>query len=168
MLDLNTVTLRKMTAEDLDDILAIEVVSFATPWSKISFINELEKTYGLPLVAMVHEQLVGYIITWFIEDEIHIANIAVHPDFRRQGIGEWMMNEVMKDHPGIAWVGLEVRRSNIEAITLYEKLGFYQVGIRKNYYAQEGEDAVMMMKQLSPVLDAFDQYITGTDKAISI
>ncbi len=168
MFDREAMQLRRMTEEDIDTTMSIEIICFATPWSRTSFLNELDKTYGLPLVAMLDGNLVGYIIAWFVEDEIHIVNVAVHPDFRRQGIGEWMMNEVICDHPGITWVGLEVRQSNVAAITLYEKLGFYQVGIRKNYYAQEGEDAVMMMKQLSPKIDAFDHYITGADRAISV
>ena len=87
-------------------------------------------------------------IQWLIADEVHIANIAVHPDWRKQGIGKKLMQEAIRGTAGVSWIGLEVRRSNRIARKMYEKMGFRKVGTRKKYYAEEGEDAILYMKTI--------------------
>ena len=139
-----------MREEDLDQVMAIEGSSFSSPWSRKSFETELTKEFGIPLVAVVDDSVVGYLIEWLVADKIHIANIAVHPDWRKCGIGEWLMQEVMRNSGEFSWIGLEVRRSNKNARALYAKLGFREVGVRSNYYVQEGEDAILMVKRLVP------------------
>jgi ribosomal-protein-alanine N-acetyltransferase len=138
--------IRPMHAEDLERILEIETVSFASPWTWNHFKEELTKTYGRLRVAISGQRIAGYLITWLIEDELHIANLAVHPDFRRQGIAEKLVRTVLDEIPHCSLATLEVRESNSSARRLYEKLGFAIVGIRKKYYEKEGEDALIMSK----------------------
>ena len=139
-----------MRADDLDQVLAIERMSFRSPWSRRQFEAELEKDFGVCAVAVAGEGVVGYLIVWLVADEVHIANVAVHPAWRKQGLGERLIGEAVwgREREGFRWVGLEVRRSNRAARALYRKLGFVEVGVRKNYYVQEGEDAVLMAKTL--------------------
>jgi len=138
---------RMMVRADIAQVLRIERTSFSSPWSKESFEAELKKAIGFSTVAVIRKKIVGYVMGWHIGDEIHIANIAVHPEWRRQGIGEKLIQKALTNQDGVACARLEVRRSNRAALALYQKLGFVQVGIRKNYYAQEGEDAVLMEKR---------------------
>ncbi len=137
-----------MTHADLNPVLEIEHLSFATPWSRTGFEMELAKPFGIPLVAEIEKRIAGYVIAWLVLDELHIANVAIHPDFQRQGLGEHLIRTVMKCDPRIRWVGLEVRRNNVAARSMYQKLGFEETGIRKNYYEQEGEDAIVMTLHL--------------------
>jgi len=141
---------RRMREEDLDHVLSIEEASFRSPWSRKYFETELEKDFGYCVVAVAEKKVVGYLIAWFVSDKIHVANIAVHPDWRNLGVGEMLIRKVMLDGEGFSWVGLEVRSSNKAARALYKKLGFRDVGIRKDYYVQEREDAVLMLKRLPP------------------
>ena len=139
--------IRPMRASDLDTVLEIEQLSFVSPWSWDSFKQELVKSYGLCYIAEKDEQVVGYAIAWRIEDELHIANVAVHPDYRRRGIGQSLINFLLEGNKSVPWTGLEVRRGNTAARALYKKLGFQEVGIRRNYYEAEGEDAVLMVQE---------------------
>jgi ribosomal-protein-alanine N-acetyltransferase len=155
-------TIRDMTESDLVSVLGIEQVSFASPWSRNAFAAELRRPGGLCLVAERGFEPIGYAVAWRVADEIHIANLAVHPDRQRRGVAESLMNVLLARCSGAVWAGLEVRESNTRARRLYRKLGFREDGIRKGYYAEEGEDAVLMSKPLgprprgavSPVLDA--------------
>ena len=132
----------------MDQVLSIEAISFSSPWSRKSFESELKKEFSISLVALIDNEVVGYLIQWLVADEIHIANIAVHPEWRRHGIGETLLRKVIQENKGFSWMGLEVRRKNRSARALYKKLGFREVGIRKNYYLQEREDAILMVKHL--------------------
>ena len=140
--------IRRMDEEDLAEILAIESMSFARPWSRNAFKKELTKEYSESLVVVNNGSIVGYSIVWIIVDEIHIANIAVHPGWRRRGIGAMLLEHILEGREGFSSVTLEVRRSNLAARSLYEKYGFHQIGIRKDYYTLEEEDAVLMAKSL--------------------
>ncbi len=140
---------RPMKIKDLDLIMEIEKKCFASPWSRKSFEKELEKKYGLSMVAESDSVVAGYLVAWLIVDEIHVANLAVHPDFRRQGIAEAMMRKLIHSSGTFVWMGLEVRRSNTAARALYSKLGFLEVGIRKGYYQPDGEDAILMARELN-------------------
>ena len=137
-----------MQKEDIDQVLAIETASFSFPWSRRSFEAEFEKEFGVSYVALIADRIVGYLIAWLVADEVHIANIAVHPEYRKQGLGRMLMEVIFRNSEGFSWIGLEVRRSNKTARAMYKKLGFQEVGIRKNYYVGECEDAILMVKRL--------------------
>ena len=138
-----------MTYEDLDPVMAIEEISFVSPWSRKSFENELKKEYGVPLVVEKVGKIIGYLVQWLIVDEIHIANIAVHPEWRRQGIAERLIEYCLSHSGGFRWIGLEVRDNNQAARRLYEKFGFREMGVRAKYYEKENADAIVMIKELN-------------------
>lgn len=140
-----------MGSQHLDGVLAIERSSFPTPWSRASFLNELyTNNYAFYYVCLWENKVVGYAGMWIILDEAHITNIAVHPDFRRCGIGELLLDTLIKEAVklGAERMTLEVRISNIPAQRLYEKKGFVRSGIRKGYYTDNREDAIIMWKTL--------------------
>jgi ribosomal-protein-alanine N-acetyltransferase len=143
--------LRPMVAADLDAVLRIER-AFAAPWTREMFAQELAQPAGsAQLVAAWQGQVVGYILWWCVADEIHIVNLAVHDRFRRRGVGRRLLEaafERARDR-GMALATLEVRFHNTAAIALYESLGFQKIAIRKAYYADNGEDALVMLKGLS-------------------
>ena len=142
----------KMELADLDVVLALENIAFVSPWSRSSFLYELlENPRAVYLAAKFDGQLAGYIGMWEIFDEGHITNLAVHPDFRRQGIARrllWDLTEIAKSH-GILKLTLEVRQSNLPAQLLYAKIGFVKAGVRRRYYRDNNEDALIMWK--SPI-----------------
>jgi ribosomal-protein-alanine N-acetyltransferase len=138
---------RYMKEEDIDQILTIEELSFATPWTKQSFENELHlNQFAVYLVLEKDGQIVGYCGMWLIVDEAHITNIAVLPEFRGQKLGEAILRMIMEvaKKRGAKSMTLEVRVSNTVAQSLYRKLGFMNGGIRKNYYTDNYEDALVM------------------------
>lgn len=140
-----------MTPEDLTEVVALEVVCFADPWSRRSFEAELAAPpISWPRVLRMGERLAGYMIAWFVEDEAHLANIAVAPWARRRGYAEEMLRMLMREAylRGSRIVVLEVRSSNRGAIALYEKNGFTPGGIRRNYYNHPREDAIVMVRSL--------------------
>ena len=140
--------LRPMTEGDLDSVMVIECLCFPTPWSRRSFEAEFTKAFGTALVFECQDEIAGYLVAWRIEDELHIANLAVHPAWRRRGIAETLLRRILQAESGVSWIGLEVRASNDSARSLYRKLGFHDSGVRKGYYADEGEDAVLMVKSV--------------------
>jgi len=145
------VQLREMKAEDVDSILEIERLSFLTPWSRDSFEAELRNGLAKYVVAEVDGRIAGYGGMWIVLDEGHITNIAVHPDYRGQKLGE-RITQALLDIAGESKadaVTLEVRTSNEPARNLYRKLGFVESGIRKGYYTDSGEDAIIMWKKIS-------------------
>ena len=149
-------SLEPLTPADLDEVLAIESASFATPWSRGAFLFEMRQNpaarcwvaRGAPPAPSV----LGYLCLWEIPPEIHITNVAVHPDWRRQGIARGFLGAILEDarRRGITLVLLEVRPNNAEALALYERLGFQVVGRRKGYYFDTGEDALLMQADLAP------------------
>ena len=147
--DMADVTIRQATAEDVDDIYEIETLCFPDPWSRDALIYELEENpRAFYIVADLDGQVVGYAGLWWIEDEGHITNVAVKPGFRNRRIGAGIIG-VMLDFTskeGILHHTLEVRRSNEPAISLYEKFGFRTEGVRKKYYLNNGEDALIMWR----------------------
>lgn len=141
---------RPMKLEDVDAVWEIEKLSFRTPWSKEAFLQEMQtNNTARYVVAELGDELVGYGGMWFIIDEAHITNIAVHPDYRKQKIGEKIVHAMIETarREGIGSLTLEVRVNNIAAINLYRKLGFEDAGIRKGYYTDTGEDALIMWKR---------------------
>lgn len=145
------VLIRKMVVEDLDDIMEIEAASFSVPWSRNAFENELSTNMlAVYYVAVLGGRCVGYAGMWHVMDELHITNVAVHPDFRGHHISNGLMDALIGFSEGDAYVGmtLEVRESNRVARNLYEKYGFEILGKRTKYYTDNGEDALVMWKEL--------------------
>jgi ribosomal-protein-alanine N-acetyltransferase len=127
--------------------MVVEHESFTVPWSKEAFYNELTKNeFAIYIVLEVEERVVGYCGVWIVIDEAHITNIAILPEFRGKKLGEALMKKVLEivKMRGARSVTLEVRVSNIVAQSLYRKFGFQAGGIRKGYYSDNYEDALVM------------------------
>lgn len=141
-------TFRPMAAADLDRVLAIERAVFAAPWSRRSFEAELEGGASVPWVAERGGEVAAYLISWRVADELHIGNIAVAPALQRRGIGRELLAFCLAEASsrGIGYATLEVRVSNDRAIKLYEAFGFRPVAMRRSYYSDTGEDAIVMMR----------------------
>jgi ribosomal-protein-alanine N-acetyltransferase len=140
-----------MRPEDLDEVLAIERASFSMPWSRGAFLYEMQQNRVARCWVMREDgRVIGYLCLWEIADELHITNIAVHPSFRRQGVGRALLGGVLDDarERRLRLVVLEVRPSNTEARTLYERFGFRVIGRRRGYYYDTGEDALVMEADL--------------------
>jgi ribosomal-protein-alanine N-acetyltransferase len=142
--------IRDMQEDDIPAILEIEQISFSTPWSKESFFNEIYKKYAFSKVAVFEENVIGYICANYLLHESHILNLAVHPDFRRRGVATILMNEAIREleKKGCVFMYLEVRISNTGAQKFYERFGFKVETIRKKYYGNPDEDALLMMGRL--------------------
>lgn len=143
----NTIAFREMTVDDLDDVMEVELNSFATPWSRDAFFNELTKNqFAHYLVVEVDQKVVGYCGVWIIVDEAHITNIALLPDFRGMRLGEALMARIIElaKRIGAMRMTLEVRVSNVRAQSLYRKFGFEKGAVRKQYYSDNLEDALVM------------------------
>lgn len=139
-----------MSMEDIDDVMVVENLSFPVPWSREAFIGEISgNAFAVYIAAKCEGKVVGYAGMWKIFDEGHITNIAVHPEYRRNGIGARLVEQLIASarERGIKRMTLEVRKSNIAARNLYEKFGFTAAGIRKEYYSDTREDAVIMWKE---------------------
>ncbi|RLD12886.1 ribosomal-protein-alanine N-acetyltransferase [candidate division KSB1 bacterium] len=140
--------IRPMTEKDLETIVALEKRIFSDPWSRSSFEAELvNKKYSYPLVMELDGKIVAYAVIWHFFEELHIANIAVHPEYRRMGLGKAFMEYILENFANAQFAFLEVRRSNKAAINLYESFGFKVLSVRKRYY-RDGEDALVMVKDL--------------------
>ena len=146
------ITYRKMTADDVEAVYAIEVESFTLPWTKESFAYEMAENQNAHYVIAEHDGsgIVGYCGMWVIVDECHITNVAVTNRMRGYGIGEGLMREAIRvsKEIGVIHMTLEVRISNTIAQNLYRKLGFSEGGIRKGYYTDNFEDALVMWVNL--------------------
>ncbi len=143
--------IRIMTVEDLDQVMLLELACFSVPWTQESFKKELtENKLARYIVIEEENQIVGYGGVWYIVDEGHITNVAIHPDHRKKGLGKQLV-DAMKDmaiQNEIVLMTLEVRVSNVAAITLYERMGFLEAGIRPKYYTDNQEDALIMWVKL--------------------
>jgi ribosomal-protein-alanine N-acetyltransferase len=141
-----------MTLDDLPQVQAVERLSFPTPWPLAGYRRELtqnEQAYYVVLVLRGEEggeRVVGYAGHWLVRDEVHISTIAVHPEWRGQGLGALLLLHMLfhaLEHEAVV-VQLEVRENNVAAQRLYERFGFEKVGRRKKYYRDTGEDALLM------------------------
>ena len=149
-----SLSLDRMRPDDLDEVVAIERASFSMPWSRGAFLYELEQNrVARCLVMREAGRVVGYLCLWEIGDELHITNVAVHPDSRRRGIARSLLTGVLDDARARKrkLVVLEVRPTNHEARTLYESFAFRVVGRRRGYYYDTGEDALIMELDLRPL-----------------
>lgn len=135
---------------DIPEVLNIERASFTTPWSEASFFSEIQSKNSIAKIAELNGVVVAYICIKHIEDECHILNLAVHPDYRRCGIAKALLSNIIQElsEEECKFFYLEVRASNYAARRLYEKFGFKTVGIRKRYYINPTEDAVIMMRMI--------------------
>ena len=150
------VIIRPMGMDDLDAVAAIENATFARPWSRESFRQELERNVAARyLVAEADGQVIGYAGAWIILDESHITNIAIAEEWRGRGIGRKLTEGLMQmlSNLGAAYATLEVRVSNLRAQELYRSLGFVSVGKRKRYYEDNNEDAYLMVCETMPDAD---------------
>jgi [ribosomal protein S18]-alanine N-acetyltransferase len=146
-----SVILRKMALDDVQQVIAIDQVSFSLPWPLSSFRYELtENLASRCWVAELDGRVAAMLVGWFIVDEIHIATIATHPDFRQQGIGEKILSFALQSAKGEGAISsfLEVRESNTAAIAMYYKFGYVESGRREGYYRDNGEDAILMTLNL--------------------
>jgi len=127
----------------------LEEICFSDPWSERSIASELDNQLAFWLVAVEEGSVAGYIGSQTVMDETDMMNVAVHPDFRRKGIAEALVNSLVEQlrKMGSHCLTLEVRVSNAPAIALYEKLGFTEIGRRKNYYRNPREDALILRKE---------------------
>lgn len=147
---MNEGTIREMKEDDIRQVMDIESESFSTPWTEAAFLAEVHKPYSLNRVFIIGDRLVGYLCVNLILDEGHILNLAVHPDFRRRGLATRLIHEALPElkKRGCRVIYLEVRNSNASAKKFYEHFEFKEAGLRKKYYANPVEDAVVMMRQL--------------------
>jgi ribosomal-protein-alanine N-acetyltransferase len=157
----SAVDIRRLTYADLPQVTAIERRAFTTPWSLAMFVLELSKPSGVCLAAEIGEdrerELVGYLICSRYDTVWHVMNIAVDPDRRRHGIATALITALLREvAERDAQVTLEVRRSNTGAIALYERFGFRSAGVRRRYYQDNGEDAVIMWRTPATLRGSLD------------
>ena len=148
--------IRFMRLKDVDAVAAIEEATFARPWSRESFRQELTRNaVARYLVAEENGEILGYAGAWVILDESHITNIAVREDARGRGIGKKLTVDLLQvlSNLGACYATLEVRVSNLRAQNLYKSLGFISVGKRKRYYEDNNEDAFLMVCEHLPEAD---------------
>lgn len=141
--------IRQAEEKDIAPMAALDRVCFSMPWSEASFAHEIKTNHlAFYLVAEIDGALVGYAGMWAVVDEGHITNVATHPHYRQKGIASAMVALLIETskEAGISSHTLEVRASNQSAIQLYTKLGFEAIGIRKKYYEDNGEDAIIMWR----------------------
>ena len=142
-----SLSIERMLPADVPEVLVIERASFSMPWSRGAFLYEIEQNQVARCwVGREAGRVVGYICVWEVADELHVTNVAVHPDARRRGIARALLESVFAHarSAGSRIVILEVRPSNTEAIPLYESFGFRVIGRRRGYYYDTGEDALVM------------------------
>jgi ribosomal-protein-alanine N-acetyltransferase len=141
-------TIRRLIYPDLPHVIAIERRSFPTPWSLAMFVLELSKPSGICLAATDEDgRLAGYLVCSRYDTVWHLMNVAVDPDRRREGIATRLLRRLFEeaDKPGEQYT-LEVRPSNASAIALYESFGFHRAGLRRGYYHDNKEDALIMWR----------------------
>lgn len=145
-------TILPMLASDLDVVERIAAACFPVPWTRQEFAKELERPYAVLRVRRpsTHEPICAFANYWHIADELQVMNIATWPDARRQGHARALLSDLIQDgrRRGARWVTLEVRRSNEAARALYRSFGFVELGVRQQYYSDNGEDAIVMHLEL--------------------
>ncbi len=142
------IDIRRLGLSDLNAIDAIEQRAYRVPWSRSMFASELAKASSICLGAFDGDQLIGYVVNSRYVDAWHVMNVAVNPDFQRRGIASRLLEhlfDVTRDDQRRGYT-LEVRVSNEEAIGLYERHGFARQGIRRGYYTDNREDALIMWR----------------------
>jgi ribosomal-protein-alanine N-acetyltransferase len=153
--------IRPMSRGDLRQVLFIESISFPSPWPERLFLKELANPASDLFVAvapdLAGDLVMGYIVCWLVAGEAHIQNIAAHPHFRRRGVASALLDYMLSFYfqQGAQNIYLEVREHNLPAKELYKKFHFRTVGLRKGYYSDTGENAIVMQRSIS--LDIYRQ-----------
>jgi ribosomal-protein-alanine N-acetyltransferase len=155
------VEIRRLTYADLPQVVAIERRAFTTPWSLAMFVLELSKPSAVCLAADVESELAGYLVCSRYDAIWHVMNVAVDPDRRRRGIATALITALLERVGPDGQLTLEVRRSNEGAMALYERFGFRSAGVRRRYYADNGEDAVIMWRTPGTLRGTLDD-VPGT------
>ena len=142
--------IEKMTSGHLDDVYIIETECFSHPWSKQSLEEEMNNETSLFLVAKEENEVIGYIGMSIVIDEGYIFNVAVRESYRNKGVATALINELVTygKKNNFSFITLEVRESNLPAISLYSKFGFIKAGERKDYYSNPKENAILLTKYL--------------------
>lgn len=143
---MSVIVFRPMVYGDIDAIVALEKATFSMPWGRDSFESEFSNLLARYMILEEDGQIAGYAGMWVILDEAHIMNVAIAPSRRGRGLGRELMNHMIQlaANEGAKRMTLEVRPSNNMARKLYQKLGFYECGVRPAYYSDNGEDALLM------------------------
>lgn len=142
---------KKLSSDDVSDILRIDSECFTNPWSEDTVSSLLKNSNACVFGALEGDLLIGYVALEWVLDEGSLTNLAVLPEFRRNGVAESLLQELLAfaESNNLQFVTLEVRASNIPAMSLYRKLGFKEVGKRPRYYSSPVEDALLMTKYLN-------------------
>lgn len=150
MAEANPFAIREMDLLHVPQVLEIERACYPAPWSDLAFSHEIKSEASVTLVAMDGETVAGYLVGWIAADQLHVANIAVSAGYRRRGVGAGMMLRLLEEavRRGCVSSSLEVRESNRAARSMYSRLGYHAVALRKSYYSSPAEDAVVMVKDL--------------------
>lgn len=144
-----SVSIRRMQQADVDIIFKLEKEIFVDAWTRESFLSEVEsRQNSYPCVLLKNNLVAGYAVVWYYSGEIHIGNFAIHPDFRKQGLGQILLTNILDKFNEYDAAYLEVRESNIAAINLYKKFAFEELYVRENYYPNN-ENAIVMWKKLN-------------------
>ena len=150
MTETNPFVIRYMDRKHIPQVLEIEQASYPAPWSESAFKNEIESGTSVAIVALAGEFVAGYLVGWIVADQVHVANIAVEDVHRRMGVGTgmmaWLLDEAIRR--GCTTSSLEVRESNQAARSMYSRLGYRPVALRKSFYSNPREDGVVMLKNL--------------------
>lgn len=148
-----SLTLEPMTEENLEEVYRLQALVFPEPYSRNLLSEEIKFPLAFPLLLKCEERLVGYLDYWMIQGEAHLIQIGIHPDFRKKGWGSFLMQylERIALEKKLSKIYLDVRQSNAAARRLYEKFGFKTTGVRKAYYADNREDALLMEKSIQPL-----------------
>jgi ribosomal-protein-alanine N-acetyltransferase len=152
----DNVLIRRMGLEDVDGVYHIEQAAFSKPWKREDFVKEMtQNACARYLVAVENDEIIGFAGAWIVLDEAHVTNIAVRADHRGKGIGRRLTRGLMQyaANLGVQYMTLEVRKSNAIAQSLYRSVGFEYVGVRKRYYEDNGEDALLLVCQHMPPSD---------------
>lgn len=142
-----SVRVRRATIADLDSIMEIERASFSSPWPVSAIEEEIERrSWSRVALAIDGEEVVGFIVYWVVDRELHLLNLATRPGSRRHGVARRLIDQMIDEgRRRDSWqVVLEVRESNEAALKLYDRFGFSRVGRRPRYYTDNGEDAIVM------------------------
>ncbi|MGB9587253.1 MAG: ribosomal protein S18-alanine N-acetyltransferase [Armatimonadota bacterium] len=140
------VHIEQMRETDVEEVAELDKKCFPSPWSASAYRNEVHNPSAYYIVARMDDRIIGYAGMWLIMDEAHITTIGVDPEFRGKGLGERILVSLLEEalHRGARRATLEVRKSNIVAQNLYHKYCFHAVAVRRGYYTNNGEDAIVM------------------------
>lgn len=150
------IVIRKMTIADLEEVHKLECQIYPDPWTFSHFCHEvMENKVSYTLVMELETKVIGFAVTWFIQDELHLANIAIDPQYRNLGLASLFMNVIFEEglKRKLIRAFLEVREKNLAAINLYKKFGFEEIGVRRKYY-RNGENALVMQRYLPHTHDS--------------